>query len=115
MKSPKKNGPARKSKAARLVLGVAEYVGNNLGSNLDEKSVAGIFKISTSTLRYAFKIYGQPYHEFVQEKRMLEARRLIEEERLLIKEAMHQTGYRNRATFRNAFKKYFGKNPSAFQ
>lgn len=115
MNSRKKNGETRKRKAVKLLIEVTGYVNENLGSDLQEKSVAGIFKISVSTLKYVFKIQGLSYHQFVEEQRMQEARRLIEEERLLIKEAMHQTGYKNRATFMNAFKKYFGKKPSAFQ
>lgn len=115
MKSQKKNGKIRKNKAARLVMEVMNYVNENLGSNLQEKRVAGVFKVSKSTLRYAFKVQGMAYHQFVEEQRMQEARRLIEEERQLIKEAMHQTGYRNRSTFMNAFKKHFGNLPSSFQ
>lgn len=115
MKTQKKNGKIRKSKAAKLVLGVMNYVNENLGSNLQEKEVAALFKVSKSTLRYAFKVQGLGYHQFVEGQRMQEARRLIGEERLLIKEAMHLTGYRNRSTFMNAFKKHFGRKPSSFQ
>lgn len=115
MKPPKKNGPIRRSKAAKLVHAIMEYVYAHLGSDLHEKKVAVLFKISTSTLRYAFKVHGMSYHQFVEEQRMKEARRLIEEERLLVKEAMYQMGYKNRSTFIDAFKKYYGKNPSSFQ
>lgn len=115
MPRAKKNGPIRRSKAAKLVQAISEYVPAHLDSDLDERTVAALFRTSPSTIRYAFGLQGLQYHQYVEAQRMKEARRLIEEERLFVKEAMYATGYRSRSTFSRAFKRYFGKNPSDFQ
>lgn len=92
-----------------------EYVNSHLGSDLNEKKVASHFRTSPSTIRYAFGIHHLQYHLYVEQQRMEEARRLIEQERYFVKEAMYATGYKSRSTFCRAFKRYFGKNPSEFQ
>lgn len=101
-------------KPAKLISRVVAYIKENIGNDLREKSVSETFRISTSTLRHSFKsYYGVSYRTFVESQRMARARKLIEHDGMFVKEAMHETGYKNRVTFSKAFKRYFGKNPSS--
>lgn len=101
-------------KPARLIARVVAYINENIGNDLREKCVSETFRISTSTLRHSFKsYYGISYRTFVERQRMAKARKLIEQDGMFVKEAMHESGYKNRVTFSKAFKRYFGKNPSS--
>lgn len=116
MQTGKSNGQKLKKTTSRLGERITNYIKENLSNELHEKKVAELFRISTSTLRHCCKaVHGISYRQYIEKQRMMKARKLIEEDGMLIKEAMAQTGYKNRATFINAFNRNFGRKPSAFK
>ncbi len=57
-------------------------------------------------------IHAINVYEYIVNKRMEEARRLLSEEELSVKEAAYFVGYRSQSHFAQAFKRHFGSNPS---
>ena len=70
---------------------------------------------STYLSRYFKEQMHTGYLDYVNKKRMLLARRMLEEGRLTIGEVAVQAGFGNDATFRRVFKKYEGTAPSRVQ
>lgn len=61
------------------------------------------------------KLYGKGVFEYRRDARLEEARRLILEERLQIKEVYSLTGYKSISAFITEFKKYFGYSPGSLK
>lgn len=94
---------------------VKEYLLSNLAADLSIGTVAKKFGLNKTTLRHVFKKeQHESYRDYVEGLRMAKARKLLEEGKW-VKEVMRETGYRNRATFNNAFKKRFKYPPSYFK
>lgn len=95
---------------------VKKYISENIAKDLSASIVSQRFELSVSSLQHLFKKYqGQSYHQYVEEVRMSKALYLITREGKRINEAMYATGYKNRSTFRAAFKKKFNLRPSLFR
>ena len=95
---------------------VKRYVSKNIASDLSASTVAEKFELSISSLQHLFKKYqGQSYHQYLEDSRMKKAFDLITKEGKRISEAMYATGYHNRSTFNNAFKKKFKHRPGHFR
>ncbi len=79
-----------------------------------QKELARIALLNESKLRTGFKKYfGTTIYDFITRLRMVEARRLIVEEK---KNNMYEigslVGFKHQASFTNAFKRYYGIPPS---
>ena len=61
------------------------------------------------------KLYGKRIYEYQRNARLEEARRLILEENLQIKEVYSLTGYKSISAFITEFKKYFGYSPGSLK
>ena len=95
---------------------VKKYIAENIASDLRASVVAAKFEISISSLQRLFKKYqGQAYHKYLEDVRMVTALYLITKEGKRISEAMYATGYNNRSTFNEAFKKKFKHQPRHFR
>jgi YesN/AraC family two-component response regulator len=95
---------------------VNDYILMNLREDLSAYMILQQFSFNLSTLERIFKKHtGQPYKQYVERVRMEKARNLLVKERCMVKEAMYATGYKNRGTFRNAFKKIYGVPPIRFK
>jgi AraC-like DNA-binding protein len=95
---------------------VKKYISENIASDLSASIVSHRFELSVSSLHHLFKNYqGQSYHHYVEDARMKIAFYLITKEGKRIGEAMYATGYKNRSTFRAAFKKKFRQRPGLFR
>ena len=94
---------------------IKEYVLDNLASDLGIMGVSEKFELSVSTLRHIFKKHvGESYGQYVERQRMIKAIRLLKKGKW-VKEVIAMTGYKNRGTFNNAFKKRFKFPASHFK
>ena len=110
------NDTNKLSREAERVERIKRYLLENLPSDLHAVSVAEKFKLSISSFHHLFKKYhGQPYRKYLEEIRINKASELLHTEGIRIKEVMYTTGYKNRATFNNAFKKKFKHPPGYFK
>lgn len=72
--------------------------------------------ISPSHAKNIFKKYtGITIFDYLFEKRMMEAKRLIDEGNLRIHEIAENLGYSSQAYFTIAFRKQFGMNPRDYK
>jgi AraC family transcriptional activator of pobA len=65
--------------------------------------------------RICRRILGAPPNELVRQRRLLEARRLLEYTRLPIAEVAHRSGFRDAAYFSRSFKAMQGMPPQQFR
>jgi AraC-like DNA-binding protein len=86
---------------------VKKYITENIAVDLRASVVSGQFDLSISSLQLFKKYEGQTYHQYLEDTRMKTAFFLITKEGKRISEAMYATGYHNRPTFNEAFKKKF--------
>ena len=94
---------------------IKTYLANNLTHDLSIAAVSQKFEVSASTLRHIFKNHQQQsYRHYLEGLRMDKALEFLKEGKW-VKEVMTATGYRNRSTFNNAFKKRFNYPASHFK
>src|SRR6185437_4251081 len=92
------------------------YIASNMQNDLTIDAIMQQFRLSRTTLERVFiKHTGQSYKQYVETVRIEKAKELIVMEGYMVKEAMYATGYKNRGTFRYAFKKKYGKLPIHFR
>ena len=93
---------------------VENYLANNLFNKFPGiEFLAKKFKISESKLKVEFKFFfGKSIFQYFQEKQMVVAKELIEENKVLIKELSYKFGYENTSKFTASFKKHHGILPS---
>jgi len=95
---------------------VKKFITENIAADLRTAVVAKKFELSVSSLQRLFKKYqGQAYHQYVEETRMEAALFLITKVGKRISDAMYATGYNNRSTFNDAFKKKYKHHPHHFR
>ena len=93
---------------------IKKYIHCNLSADLSAAVVAEKFDLSISTLLHTFRNYSErTYQQYVADIRIHNALRIINKGGR-VKEAMFKTGYKNRSTFNNAFKKRFKYTPGYF-
>jgi AraC family transcriptional regulator, transcriptional activator of the genes for pyochelin and ferripyochelin receptors len=79
-------------------------------------SLAKSVQMNENKLQTLFrKLYGKGVFEYRRNARLQEARRLILEEKLQIKEVYSLTGYKGISAFITEFKKYFGYSPGSLK
>jgi AraC-like DNA-binding protein len=89
-----------------------------LCENLERKfegidALADKFSVSPTKLKNDFKLmYGKSIFQYFQEKQMLLAKEIMENEDVRIKELAYKFGYENAGKFSQAYKKHFNKLPS---
>lgn len=94
---------------------IVEYISANLATNLSITTISQKFELNASTFRHIFKTQQQQsYRHYVEGLRMAKALELLKEGKW-VKEVMTATGYKNRTTFNNAFKRKFGYPASHFK
>jgi AraC-like DNA-binding protein len=92
------------------------HIEANLFSELDLATIAARAFASPSTLlRHFRRDTGQSPHAYIKTRRLEEARRLIEAGRTPVGDVAMLVGYENFAAFSTAFKRHFGRPPSAFR
>ncbi|MDP3768878.1 MAG: AraC family transcriptional regulator, partial [Dehalococcoidia bacterium] len=109
--------PGRAATSGDNVTGRAlRYIESNLFSSLALEAIARQAFASPSTLLRQFRRdTGKTPYGYIKIRRLEEARRLIEAGTHQVGDVAMLVGYENFGSFTTAFKKYFGRTPSAFQ
>lgn len=99
---------------------VAHDIKNVIDNDLYEISnisyVSEKLQISSSYAGRMFKkAYGITIFDYLFEKRMQEAKRLLEDPYMKVYEIAEKLGYSNKAYFSSTFQKYWGMTPSEFR
>ncbi|SFW19177.1 AraC-type DNA-binding protein [Sinomicrobium oceani] len=93
---------------------VREFLEQHYISPPTQRELSRMAAINESKLRTGFKRYfGTTIYDFITRLRMVEAKRLIVEERKNnMYEVATSVGFKHQASFTNAFKRYYGFPPS---
>lgn len=91
------------------------YISNHYHS-LSLEDTARHFGYSTRSItRFLLRNTGHSFREILQDVRFSHARSMLQESPLSIDEISQTTGYRNRSSFENAFKKHCHTTPAAYR
>ncbi len=91
---------------------VMEYISENLSKNLNVNSLSEKFFISSSTITHEFKKeFGISVHKYVLQKRLIMAKRLIQEGKQL-SQICADVGFMDYSSFYKAYTRFFGYPPS---
>jgi len=72
--------------------------------------------VNKNKLFYGFKmLFGLTISEFIQEQRLNEGKRLLQQSELPISEIANQVGFKHQSNFATAMKKHFGMTPRQFR
>ena len=94
------------------ILHAKTYLDNHLENPPSVTRLAREVDLSELNLRMGFKeLLNNTVYGYIRQQRMVEAKRLIENENLSVSEAGFMVGYSNMSHFAAAFKKQFGINP----
>lgn len=97
------------------IANILKYINHHLGEDLSVDALAFRHYISKYHLMRKFKEEtGYTLHNYVINKRLLQARTLISEGTPILK-AAHESGFAEYSTFSRAYRKQFGKAPSEEQ
>lgn len=97
------------------IANILKYINHHLGEDLSVNALASRHYISKYHLMRKFKEEtGYTLHNYVINKRLLQARTLISEGTPILK-AAHESGFAEYSTFSRAYRKQFGKAPSEEQ
>ena len=97
------------------IANILRYINHHLGEDLSVDALASRHYISKYHLMRKFKEEtGYTLHNYVINKRLLQARTLISEGTPILK-AAHESGFAEYSTFSRAYRKQFGKAPSEEQ
>lgn len=97
------------------IANILKYINHHLGEDLSVDALASKHYISKYHLMRKFKEEtGYTLHNYVINKRLLQARTLISEGTPILK-AAHESGFAEYSTFSRAYRKQFGKAPSEEQ
>lgn len=93
-----------------------DWAKTNVGEARTLTQVAARARLSESHFRAIFrKIYGKPAGLWLDELRMIEARRLLSSTNLPIKEIGSLVGYAEATAFHRAFVRHHGQTPKTFR
>lgn len=96
---------------------ILEYIDTNcLKHDLSLAVISEKYKVSNSYISKLFKEnIGENYYDYVNKKKMQEAKRLIMETDMNLQEISQFVGYVDSKVFRRTFKKYFLISPSDYR
>ena len=113
---PEKKKTAQKERAVQVVTEVTEWINQNYSQKITLNMLAEKFFISPFYLEKRFKeCTGYSINQYVVDRRMGEAQRMLIFDDLSIKEIALAVGYENLQYFYATFKKYTEKTPTAFR
>jgi len=95
-----------------LMTELMEYISMNLSKDLSIKTLSEIFHISSSSITHLFKKeYGISLHKFIVQKRLIHAKRLVQEGEPL-SQIYADIGFMDYSSFYKAYTIFFGHSPS---
>jgi AraC-like DNA-binding protein len=84
------------------------------GQPLTDEKLAEQVGLSRSHFRYLFKaVTGMPFKRYLSQVRLTEAKKLITETRMSIREVCYGVGYQDLSSFYRAYRAYHGVAPTA--
>lgn len=102
------------SRYDRQIADILTYISLHLGEDLSNETLSRQFYVSKYYLMHKFKKHtGYTLHAYVQQKRLLHAKDLIQEGTPVLK-ASSLCGFSDYSTFLRAFRKFYGFSPKAF-
>jgi len=111
-----KNNSVRKKEKEELSFIAKKFIDNNYQDNITMEIVAGYVCVSEKYLCRKFKTrFGIPPQQYLLSVRMKQAKRLIKDTELKIKEISSSVGYKSQLTFSYAFKNFTGMSPSEYR
>lgn len=103
-----------KNKDKEIFYTIREYLNQRFADDLTLQRLAKDFGINEFKLKKGFKeTFQTTVFDFIFERRMEEAYRLLSDGNLLVHEVSAHVGYKNPNHFSTAFKKRFNKSPGA--
>lgn len=111
MSDNKETNDTYKTKNNQLVF-ICDYISKNLSGRLDIRSISQAVHISESGITHLFKKeFCIPIHQYVLQKRLVHAKKLIESGEQLTK-VFSDVGFRDYSSFYKAYTNFFGYTPS---
>jgi len=108
--------PTRPAAAQRLVARYASLLERDFRSNSAVADYAAALGVTPTHLTRACRAScGKTAHQLLEDRILFEARRLLVETRLPIKDVAERLGYTSAGYFTRAFQKTTGQTPSAFR
>lgn len=106
----------REENEHNTIFQVIQYVDQEFRNKLQLRELAAKFHMNSAYLGQLFKQYtGKPFNEYLNEKRIEEAKRLLKRTQTKISKVALQVGYPNADYFNNKFKQYTGVLPSVYR
>ncbi len=107
--------PKEKSSERDLFFAIHDFLKQNFSKDLSLAMIAKAFGINEFKLKKGYKQYfNSTVFDSILELRMLRAYQLLQSGEHLVHEISHEIGYKSPNHFATAFKRRFGKSPSAF-
>jgi len=92
------------------------YLDTHFNDDLSLRSLSRTFGINEFKLKKGFKtFFDTTIFDYIHEQKMLHARKLLLDDRLLVNEVSSKVGYKNPNHFSTAFKRRFGIVPTALK
>ncbi|WMT40794.1 response regulator [Paenibacillus sp. D2_2] len=109
-------GALRKENEHNTIFQVIQYVDLEFRNKLQLRELAAKFHMNSAYLGQLFKQYtSKPFNEYLNEKRIEEAKKLLKRTQTKISKVALQVGYPNADYFNNKFKQYTGVLPSIYR
>ncbi|WP_211748174.1 helix-turn-helix domain-containing protein [Paenibacillus sp. Marseille-Q4541] len=106
----------RKEKECNTIFRVVQYVNQEFRGKLQLQELAQKFHMNANYLGQAFKQQtGKAFREYLNDKRIEEAKRLLRQSRFSIADVAVNSGYHNADYFVSQFKRMTGMAPSAYR
>lgn len=95
---------------------IAAYILSHFSEELSDETIGKIFHYHPNYIRkLIFGYTGMPTHKYLSECRLVKALELLIETELPVKSICMSVGFKDFTHFSKAFKKKYGKNPSAYR
>lgn len=107
---------AEVSRDALRVQAVVRHMTENLAGRVDHAALEQVSGLSPSRLQALFReVTGYPPLDYLRRLRVEEARRLLADSRLSVKEIAARTGFRDTSHFSRVFRRVDGLSPAHFR
>jgi len=95
---------------------VEKYIERNIEKKIKLKDIAEQFKFSPNYLSMLFKeVKGENFIEYLHKKKLIYAKKLLNDPTLKVYEISDRLGYNNVAHFTKQFKDFFGYTPTEYR